>query len=74
MYLTAQEMIELVQSYDEWTDIEDETGVPTGYVCCPICDGGGTISIVSGKHSKKDPPTHTPECLRFKFEQAMKGQ
>ena len=68
--MTKQELIDLVAQYPEWNDSLDETCCPTGFVDCPVCDGGGYLAMrksysVTARYAKA---RHRADCPRAKFE------
>jgi hypothetical protein len=67
--MTRGELVELVRSYREWDDDLDETACSTGYVTCPLCEGGGYLSARRDGRSKRksQTPKHREGCLRATF-------
>lgn len=68
--MKKSELIELVMKYREWDDELDETACRTGFVSCPICDGGGTYRKQRRRRGDNQLlPAHNPGCPRLKFNQ-----
>jgi hypothetical protein len=69
--MKIEELIALIKKYDEWQDDLDESACPTGFVYCPVCEGGGFwgSKVYKGSNPKyKQSPSHRPDCPRVQFE------